>query len=268
MSNRIITKEFVRREWHQTTRDRRKHEVALCWMHHISELHLLSKENIYHEFSRFRDDIRSGRLVCSEANLKERLDQDGRSWHFLVVQDKAHLIAMQPIASALEANGGGVTPLGTDPVALFEFHFLVCGFVYFFKKKKNRDALFKFLNDMEWACCGSPDHVPPPEISQGCKVLVQGLVSKPELNGCRGRVAGCYNEERQRWPVRVMPKIGAHEDMLLKVANIMLASAVPAAAAPAPASASASFTTTTGASAATAAACATTTSCGGAIDRI
>jgi hypothetical protein len=255
MSDRIITEEFVRREWHLTTRDRRKHEVALCWMHHVSELHLLSKDNIYHEFSRFREDIRSGRLKCSEANLKERQDQDGPTWHFLVVQDKAHLIAMEPIASALEANGGGVAPLGTDPIALFEFHFLVCGFVYFFKKKKNRDALFKFLNDM-------PDHAPPSAISQGCKVIIQGLVSKPELNGCRGRVVGCYNEERQRWPVRVMPKTGAHEDMLLKVANIMLASAVLAAAVPASAAAAAaSITTTTAASD-------TTTSGGGAIDRI
>ena len=263
MSGRIITEEFVRREWQLTTRDRRKHEVGLCWIHHTSELHLLSKDNIYIEFARFRDGIRSGRLNCAEANLKERQDRDGRSWHFLVVQDKPHLIALEPIASALEANGG-VTPLGTDPIALFEFNFLVCGFVYFFKKKENRDALFKFLNSI-------PDHTPPPAILQGSNVLIQGLVSKPELNGCRGKVVGCFNEESQRWPVRVMPKTGAHQELLLKVANIMLVSDVPAAAVPASAAAAAaaaaSITTTDAASAATAAASATPSG-GGAIERI
>ena len=262
MSDRIITKEFVRREWQRMTRDRRKHEVALCWIHHISDLHWLSKENIYHEFSRFREGIRSGRLKCSEVNLQERQDQDGRWWHFLVVQDGAHLIPMELVACALEANGGA-TPLGTDPIALFEFRFLVCGFVYFFKKKDNRDALFKFLND----------HAPPPAISQGCKVLIQGMVSKPELNGCRGRVVGRYNEESRRWPVKVMSKTGVPQELLLKVANIMLASDVPAAAVPAiAAAAAASITTTDSASAATLAASATTTifhhSGGGAIDYI
>ena len=243
MSDRIITQEFIRREWQLTTRDRRKHEVALCWVHHINQLHLLSKDNIYHEFSRFREGVRSGRLICLEANLQERQDQDGRGWNFLVVQDKPHLIAIEPIASALAANGG-VSPLGTDPIALFEFGFLVTGFVYFFKKKKNRDAMFKFLNDMG----------PPPAISQGCKVLIQGLVSKPELNGCKGRVVGCFNKESQRWPVRVVPKTGAPQELLLKVANITLASAVPAAAVPAAAAATAaSITTNDAASAATAA---------------
>jgi len=259
MSDRIITKEFARREWQQMTRDRRKHEVALCWMHHISELHWFSKDNISHEFSRFREDIRSGQLHCAEANLKERQDQNGRWWHFLVVQDKSHLIPMEPIAFALQAYGGA-TPLGTDPIALFEFNFLVCGFVYFFKKKENRDALFKFLNSI-------PDHAPPPVISLGSKVLIQGLVSKPELNGCRGKVVGCFNEESQRWPVRVMPKTGAHQELLLKVANIVLVSDVPPAAVPASAAAAASITTTDAASAAIAAASATTSG-GGAIDRI
>ncbi len=153
----------------------------------------------------------------------------------MVLQDQPHLIAIDLIASALAAETSKEVPSGTDPIALFEFGVLVCVFVYFFKTKKNRDALFKFINDMHWA--RSPDHAPPPAISKGCKVLIHGVVSKPELNGCKGRVAGCCNEERQRWPVRVMPNIGAYEEMLLKLANIMLESSVPATAVPAAAAA-------------------------------
>jgi hypothetical protein len=67
-----------------------------------------------------------------------------------------------------------------------------------------------------------------------------------------------------------MPKTGAHQELLLKVANVMLTSDVPAAAVPASAAAAAaaSIATTDAASAATAAASATTTSGGVAIDRI
>jgi hypothetical protein len=88
----------------------------------------------------------------------------------LVLQDQPHLIAIDLIASALAAETSKGVPSGTDPIARFEFGILVCVFVYFFKTKKNRDALFKFINDMHWA--RSPDHAPPPAISKGCKVLI------------------------------------------------------------------------------------------------
>ncbi len=84
-------------------------------------------------------------------------------------------------------------------------------------------------------------------------------------------MAGCCNEERQRWPVRVMPNIGAYEEMLLKLANIMLESAVPATAVPAAAAAASVYSyycCTTAATAATAVTSATTASGSGANDRI
>jgi hypothetical protein len=147
-----VTREFVRKEWQLTTRDRRKHEVALCWIHDRCELHLLSKENVLQEFSGFREQVRNGRVICHEGNLQDRKDKDGRLWHFLVVQDKPHLAAMiqhhQHQHSDIQMTEVFVAAPWTDPVALMEFDFCVCGFVYFFKKKKNRDALFKFLNDV------------------------------------------------------------------------------------------------------------------------
>jgi len=99
--------------------------------------------------------------------------------------------------------------------------------------------------EMHWArIASSPDYVLLPAFSQGCKVFIQGLVSKPELNGCRGKLVGCFSVDTQRWPVRVTPKSGAHEELLLKEANLVQASAVVAAAA-------AATTTTTATSAAT-----------------
>ena len=96
--------------------------------------------------SRFKEEVRSGRLVCLEGNLQKRKDKDGRSWYFLVVQDKPHLAAMEHMVVPVPTGACVMLPIGCDPVAYMEFDFLVCGFVYFFKKKENRDALFKFLN--------------------------------------------------------------------------------------------------------------------------
>ena len=72
------------------------------------------------------------------------------------------------------------------------------------------------------AASSSPGHAPLPAFWQGCKVFIQGLVSKPELNGCKGRVVGCFNEDSQRWPVRVTPKVGAVQELSLKEANLVL----------------------------------------------
>jgi len=72
------------------------------------------------------------------------------------------------------------------------------------------------------AASSSPDHVPLPAFSQGCKVFIQGLVSKPELNGCRGKVVGCFNADTQRWPVSVTHKAGAVQELSLKEANLVL----------------------------------------------
>ena len=139
-----FTSDFVREEWKFSTRERQKHEVALSWIHHRRELHWYSKAVISQEFSKFREQVRGGRLFCSESHLKDQHDKDGRFWHFLVVQDKPHLVAMEHMG--FPNTETFVTPVGCDPIALMEFDFYVCGFVYFFKKKENRDALFKFLN--------------------------------------------------------------------------------------------------------------------------
>ena len=40
------------------------------------------------------------------------------------------------------------------------------------------------------------------------KVLIKGIVSRPELNACIGRVIGSFDSEKQLWPVRVVLEKG------------------------------------------------------------
>jgi hypothetical protein len=45
-------------------------------------------------------------------------------------------------------------------------------------------------------------------LTVGCSVLIKGIVSRPELNSCIGKVIGAFDSEKQAWPVRVVPEKG------------------------------------------------------------
>jgi hypothetical protein len=59
-------------------------------------------------------------------------------------------------------------------------------------------------------------------LADGCRVELQGIVSRPEINGCRGIVIGEFDMEKQRWPVLVMKRRGRDEEMLLRPVNLVL----------------------------------------------
>jgi hypothetical protein len=59
-------------------------------------------------------------------------------------------------------------------------------------------------------------------LKDGCRVELKGIVSRPEINGCRGVVIGNFDAERQRWPVLVIKRRGRDEEMLLKPTNLVL----------------------------------------------
>ena len=39
-------------------------------------------------------------------------------------------------------------------------------------------------------------------------MLIKGIVSRPELNACIGKVIGSFDSEKQAWPVRVVLEKG------------------------------------------------------------
>jgi hypothetical protein len=59
-------------------------------------------------------------------------------------------------------------------------------------------------------------------LKDGCRVELKGIVSRPEVNGCRGVVIGNFDAEKQRWPVLVIKRRGRDEEMLLKPTNLVL----------------------------------------------
>jgi hypothetical protein len=68
------------------------------------------------------------------------------------------------------------------------------------------EALFKYLLDQR-------------SVADGCGVELQGIVSRPELNGCRGIVIGKFDAEQHRWPVLVSITSNVDEELLLAPEN-------------------------------------------------
>ncbi len=48
----------------------------------------------------------------------------------------------------------------------------------------------------------------PAPLTVGCSVLIKGIISRPELNACIGKVIAAFDSEKQAWPVRVAPEKG------------------------------------------------------------
>ncbi len=59
-------------------------------------------------------------------------------------------------------------------------------------------------------------------LQDGSRVELKGIVSRPEINGCRGVVIGKFDAQKQRWPVLVIKRRGTREAMLLKPTNLVL----------------------------------------------
>jgi hypothetical protein len=63
-----------------------------------------------------------------------------------------------------------------------------------------------------------------PNLADGCRVELRGIISRPEIKRCRGIVIGEFHAEKQRWPVLVATRGGKDEEMLLRSANLVLLS--------------------------------------------
>jgi hypothetical protein len=61
---------------------------------------------------------------------------------------------------------------------------------------------FFMENNPEQAPC------PPVPFAVGCRVRIKDIVSRPEFNGCTGKILEPFDSEKQRWPVRVVRKKG------------------------------------------------------------
>ena len=102
---------------------------AKCFTFHrkLEKLNWLETEDTHSEFAGFKKLIKEGVLCCREYNNKELIMNDTSKWYSLVIQQPNEVV-------------------GVDIAGIKIFNFSVDGVCYFFPNKKNRDAMFKWIN--------------------------------------------------------------------------------------------------------------------------
>ena len=124
----VVCGEDIRRVWKSATSERQKSEIALTWYAAGKSMMWASKSSMGEQAVLWRDMVRKGEVNIREANNKQKVDSNGRTWNMLVVQP---------------TNPDHAPPC--DVVALLEFGFAVSGYVYFFKSVENRDSIYRFV---------------------------------------------------------------------------------------------------------------------------
>jgi len=105
-----------------------KQEAKCFTFHrHTEKLNWLETEDTHAEFGRFKKQIKNGELCCREYNNKELIMNGTSKWYSLVIQFSTK-------------------DMGPDIAGLKIFDYIVDGVCYFFPNKKNRDAMFKWIN--------------------------------------------------------------------------------------------------------------------------
>jgi hypothetical protein len=94
---------------------------------HTEKLVWLETEDTHYDFGRFKKQIKDGILCCRKYNNKEHIMNGSSKWYSLVIQHPTQ-------------------ELGPDIAGLKIFNYAVDGVCYFFTNKKNRDAMFKWIN--------------------------------------------------------------------------------------------------------------------------
>jgi hypothetical protein len=93
----------------------------------LEKLMWLETEDTHAEFGRVKKHIKDGVFCCREYNNKEHIMNETSKWYSLVIQFPTK-------------------EMGPDIAGLKIFDYVVDGVCYFFSNKKNRDAMFKWIN--------------------------------------------------------------------------------------------------------------------------
>ena len=106
----------------------------ICFYFHqkLSSFQYFNKENLLIQSRKWRDSVRRGEL-----KVQRDMCHSGTIWG-----KKYYMLVIEPELA-------GLLNINPDPVLLLYFQYMVGGsYVYFFPNEKNRDAIFKFVNDL------------------------------------------------------------------------------------------------------------------------
>lgn len=107
-----------------------KETSDICWFfyHEKKGINVFNKEELQEQMKEWRKLALDGKIVIMNYNNKKQTTFDGKEWYILVVQPKDE-----------DSN----CPF--DPIGSMLLGYVVCGYIYCFKTKKNRDDVAKYV---------------------------------------------------------------------------------------------------------------------------
>lgn len=104
----------------------------ICWSYYqrLKGMALLNSEELRSQSKLWRYSAKEGKLKIHAYNNVTKTTFDGREWHLLVIT---------PYKDGEEAM------LKADPAAAMLMKQFINGYVYFFKKKENRDSIYEYV---------------------------------------------------------------------------------------------------------------------------
>jgi len=123
-------KEMIECMYNQSLTQHRQGDLALSFISHQSQFGWFDKKTITAQSKIWRKLALTGQSKINSFNNKEVV-VDGYTWYFLVVQP------YKP--------NGKFAPCNFDPFGLMVLGEMVCGYIYAFKTKQNRDAIYSYV---------------------------------------------------------------------------------------------------------------------------
>ena len=100
----------------------------ICWTYHQTRqgIVMLNAEELRLESKRWRQYAKEGKMKIHAYNNVAKTSFDGREWHLLVLTRNTEDVIADPAAALLMKQ-------------------FINGYVYFFKKKENRDSIYEYV---------------------------------------------------------------------------------------------------------------------------
>jgi len=124
MRNKFVREYFVMLD--------EKMKGDICWGYHqlIKGMTFLNKEEMGRQSKKWRQRAKEGKLKIHAYNNIAKTSFDGREWHLLVITPykDGHLKVLHP-----------------DPAVVMIMKEYINGYVFFFKRKENRDSIYEYV---------------------------------------------------------------------------------------------------------------------------
>ena len=121
----FFKKSEMERRFDEAITDMEPNELALTFSHLLGTFVFLDEATIHKVFKGFKKQISTGDVTILGGKNQRSFERNGRDWFYIVISSETNHISIDPLGMVWDFN--------------------VCGMIYIFKHRVNRDAMASYL---------------------------------------------------------------------------------------------------------------------------